>query len=219
LKIERSICCRELRKTDVIDSTGRKIGRINDLTFTFDGNLKLSKFILAGPRWEEILESLSIKKDRDPVLDSSRIKHVGDKIHLDTSVNDLKTTIDKEAIPKGDIRYSSLQKMDIMDKQGKKVGHTIDIDFDETGAVSMIVGGSFIEEKLEALGLKTDVDIIVPGDVIATIKDKIHLKVSKDELETTMEDAVKPEQTKKAREAKQVAQQVNKVRLFSQRPT
>jgi sporulation protein YlmC with PRC-barrel domain len=218
MKIERSICCNELKKTDVLDSSGRKMGRIGDLTFNFDGQLKLSKFILAGPRWEELLESLSIKKDSDPVFDSSRIKMIGDKIHLDTSVNELKTTLDKDAIPKGDIRYSALEKMEIIDNQGKKVGHAVDVDFDVTGAVSMIVGGSFIEEKLEALGLKADVDIIVPGDVISSISDKIHLKVSKDDLETTMEDAIKPEGSKKARDTRQVSQQVTKVRLFSQRP-
>jgi sporulation protein YlmC with PRC-barrel domain len=188
------------------------------LTFKFDGQLQLSKFILAGPRWEELLESLSIKKDRNPVFDSSKIKKLGNTVHLDTSVNDLKTTLDKDSIPKGDIRYSVLQKMEIIDSHGKKVGHAIDVDFDVAGTVSMVVGGSFIEEKLEALGLKADVDIIVPGDVISSISDRIHLKVSKDELETTMEEAIKPKDAKKAREKREVSQQVTKVRLFSQRP-
>jgi sporulation protein YlmC with PRC-barrel domain len=218
MKIEQSICVNDLKKADVLDSSGRKIGRIGDLTFKFDGHLQLSKFILSGPRWEELLESLSIKKDRDPVFDSSKIKKIGNSVHLDTSVNDLKTTLDKDSIPKGDIKYSILQKMEIIDSHGKKVGHAIDVDFDTTGAVSMVVGGSFIEEKLEALGLKADVDIIVPGDVISSITDKIRLNVSKDDLETTMEEAIKPESTKKARESRQVSQQVTKVRLFSQRP-
>jgi sporulation protein YlmC with PRC-barrel domain len=218
MKVEQSICVNELKKADVLDSSGRKIGRIGDLTFKFDGQLQLSKFILAGPRWEELLESLRIKKDRDPVFDSSKIKKLGSTVHLDTSVNDLKTTLDKDSIPKGDIRYSVLQKMEIIDSHGKKVGHAIDVDFDTTGSVSMMVGGGFIEEKLEALGLKADVDIIVPGDVISSITDKIHLRVSEDELEKTMEEAIKPDDTKRAREKKQVSQQVSKVRLFTQRP-
>jgi sporulation protein YlmC with PRC-barrel domain len=218
MKVEQSICVNELKKADVLDSSGRKIGRIGDLTFKFDGQLQLSKFILAGPRWEELLESLRIKKDRDPVFDSSKIKKLGNTVHLDTSVNDLKTTLDKDSIPKGDIRYSVLQKMEIIDSHGKKVGHAIDVDFDTTGSVSMMVGGGFIEEKLEALGLKADVDIIVPGDVISSITDKIHLRVSEDELEKTMEEAIKPDDTKRAREKKQVSQQVSKVRLFTQRP-
>ncbi len=218
MKAERPICCKELMKADVLDSKGQKIGRIGDLTFKFDGELKLSKFILAGPRWEELLESLKIKKDRDPVFDGSKIRQIGDNVHLDTSINELKTTLDKDAIPKGDIRYSALEKMEIIDKHGKKVGHALDVDFDVTGAVSMIAGGGLIEEKLEASGLKADVDVIVPGDVISSITDKIHLKVSKDELARTMEQAIKTDRAKKARDTKQVAQQVTKVRLFTQRP-
>jgi len=218
MKIEQSICCNELKKADVLDSSGRKLGRIGDLTFKFDGELKLSKFIIAGPRWEELLESLNIKKDRDYVFDGSKIKNIGKNVHLDTSVNELKTTLDKDAIPKEDIRYSALERMEIIDNKGLKVGHAVDIDFDVSGAVSMIVGGSFIEEKLEALGLKADVDIIVPGDVISSITDKIRLKVSKDELETTMEDAIVSKSTKKAKETRLVSRQVAKVRLFGQRP-
>ena len=218
MKAERPICCKELMKADVLDSMGQRIGRIGDLTFKFDRELRLSKFILAGPRWEELLESVRIKRDRDPVFDGSKIKQIGDNVHLDTSINELKTTLDKDAIPKGDIRYSALKKMEIIDKHGEKVGHALDLDFDVTGAVSMIAGGGLIEEKLEALGLKADVDVIVPGDAISSITDKIHLKVSKDELARTMEQAIKTDKAKKARDQKQVTQQVTKVRLFTQRP-
>lgn len=218
MQAEKSICCKELMKTDVLDSKGRKVGKIGDLTFKFDKELKLSKFVLAGSRWEELIESLHLRKDIDPVFDASRIKKIGDNVHLDTSVNELKTTIDKGAIPDEDVRYSKLQKMEVIDKQGKRVGHAIDVDFDVTGAVSMIVGGGFIEEKLEALGLKTDVDVIVPGDAISSIRDKIHLKVSKEELARTMEQAIKSDKEKNARDQKQVTQQVTKVRLFTQRP-
>jgi sporulation protein YlmC with PRC-barrel domain len=133
-------------------------------------------------------------------------------------VNSLKTTLDKDAIPEGEIRLSKLQKMDIIDKAGEKIGRAIDVDFDVDGSVSMIVGGGFIEEKLEATGLKANVDIIVPGSVIDSISDKICLKVGKGELATTMEDALKSNEVRKAREAKNVHQEVTKVRLYSQRP-
>ncbi|MBN2228285.1 MAG: PRC-barrel domain-containing protein [Candidatus Thorarchaeota archaeon] len=218
MKMERSICCKEIMKADVLDSKGLKIGNIGDLTFTFDGNLKISKFILAGPRWEELLESLKIREDRDPVFDSTLIKRIDTNVHLDTSVNSLKTTLDKGAISEDEIRYSTLEKTKIVDKDGHNIGHVIDIDFDMDGSVSMIVGGGFIEEKLEALGLKTDVDIIVPGNTIDSIKDEIHLNVSKDDLDTTMEDAVKSKKEMKARDSKEVTRQVTKVHLFTHRP-
>ena len=218
MKLARSLCCREMKKADVVDSSGNKVGKVGDLTFTFDKELKLSKFILAGPRFEEFLESIRVKPDKDPVFDGSLITKIDEKVHLDTSVNSLKTTLDKDAIAEGEIRLSKLEKMDIVDSTGKKIGRAIDIDFDVDGTVSMIVGGGFIEEKLEAMGLKTDVDIIVPGSVISSISDKICLHVSEGDLATTMEDALKSDDVKKAREAKAIHHEVTKVRLYSHRP-
>jgi len=207
-----------MMKTDVLDSSGEKIGRVGDLTFSFDGKLKLSKFILTGSRWEEFLESIKFRPDMDPVFDGSLIKTIDEHIHLDTTTNSLKTTLDSDAIPKTDIRLSDFKKMNIVDKDGKKIGRAIDIDFDVDGSVSMIVGGGFIEEKLEMFGLKADVDIVVPGSVISSVGDQVYLNVSEDALKTTMEDALKAEEVVKARREKAVYRDVTKVRLFNQRP-
>ncbi|MHA1390245.1 MAG: PRC-barrel domain-containing protein [Candidatus Thorarchaeota archaeon] len=120
MKLARSLCCREMKKS----------GNVGNLTFTFDKELKLSKFILAGPRFEEFLESIKVKPDKDPVFDSSLITKIDENVHLETSVNSFKTTLDKDAIPEGEIRLSKLEKMDIVDSTGKKIGRAIDIDFD-----------------------------------------------------------------------------------------
>ncbi len=218
MKVARSICSREMMKADVLDSSGEKIGKVGDLTFSFDGELKLSKFILSGSRWEEFLESIKFRPDLDPIFDESLIERIDDNVHINTTKNSLKTTLESDAIPAGDIRLSDFMKMDIVDKNGKKVGRVIDVDFDIDGSVSMIVGGSFIEEKLEAAGLKTDVDIIVPGDVISSIDEKIHLLVSKDTLKTTMEDALQTQDVIQAQTEKVVRRDVIKVRLFTHRP-
>jgi sporulation protein YlmC with PRC-barrel domain len=218
MKLKRSICCREIMKAEVVDSTGKKIGKVGDLSFSFDGELKLSKFILRGSRWEEFLESIRFRSDKDPVFDGSLIQKIEENVHINTNVNSLKTTLDSDAIPEGDIRLSDFEKIDIVDKDGKKVGRAIDIDFDVEGVASLIVGGGFIEEKLEAAGLKADVDIVVPVDVISSIGEKIQLNVSEDALRTTMEDALKSKEVVKARGEKAVRQDVTKVRLFSQRP-
>ncbi|MHA2043015.1 MAG: hypothetical protein ACW975_14270 [Candidatus Thorarchaeota archaeon] len=55
------------------------------------------------------------------------------------------------------------------------------------GRTALIAGGGFIEEKLEAIGLKDDVDIIVPFEVIVSIDESIKLSVSKDELNATLD--------------------------------
>ncbi|MFW9787733.1 MAG: hypothetical protein ACFFE2_10385 [Candidatus Thorarchaeota archaeon] len=218
MKLTKSICSREIKKTKVLDSSGEVVGKVKDLTFSFDGELKLSKFILGGSRWEEFLESVKIRPDKDPVFDGSLIDHIDDHVHLNTTVASLKTTHDKDAIPEGDIRLSKIEKMDIVDDSEQKVGRAIAVNFNLDGSVSMIVGGGFIEEKLEAAGLKTDVDVIVPGHVIASISDKVHLIVSADSLETTMDDALRHEEEVRARREQPVQRDVAKVQLFTHRP-
>ncbi|MDF1539879.1 MAG: hypothetical protein P1Q69_13345 [Candidatus Thorarchaeota archaeon] len=218
MELNRAICCRELRESDVVGSDGEKIGRIGDMTFTFDGELKLSQFILSGPVFEEFLESIKVRPDKDPIFNGSMIKKMDEKVHLDTTKNGLKTTLDKGAIGEGEIRLSKLQKLAIIDKSGVSVGKAIDIDFDVDGSAKLIVGGGFFEEKLEALGLKANVDIIVPGKVIEKIGEKITLKVGKEELALTMEEAIKTAAQSSAYEAKEANRQLSRVQLFTQRP-
>ncbi|MHA1943661.1 MAG: PRC-barrel domain-containing protein, partial [Candidatus Thorarchaeota archaeon] len=87
MDVKKPMNCKQLRDCDVVDSSGEKVGRINDLTFTFDGTLKLSQFILAGSKWEEFLESAKFRPDKDPVLNASIIQVVGDRVQLNTNVN------------------------------------------------------------------------------------------------------------------------------------
>ncbi|MFW9805202.1 MAG: hypothetical protein ACFFFK_00570 [Candidatus Thorarchaeota archaeon] len=218
MKLTRSICSREIKKANVLDSKGENIGKVGDMTFAFDGELSLSKFILAGSRWEEFLESIKIRLNKDPVFDGTLIEHIDDHIHLNTTIDSLKTTLDLDAIPKGDIRLSHLEKMDIMDKDNQKIGRAIAVNFNLDGTISMIVGGSFIEEKLEAAGLKTDVDILVPGDVISEIDSMVRLNVSKKSLGTTMDHALKDKEELRVRRDMPVQRDVTKVQLFTQRP-
>jgi sporulation protein YlmC with PRC-barrel domain len=206
--VTKSLNCRELRNCDVVDSDGQKVGRINDMTFTFDGQFKLEQFVLAGSNWEEFLESIKVKPDRDPLFEASMIRRIGDTVQLDSNENALKTTLDENAIPKGEIRWSELSKKHIFDKDDVSVGKAIDIDFDLDGTASLIVGGGMIEETLERIGLKDDIDIIVPAEAIESIGDKIKLKVSKDELKLKMDEALE------SRPKDRTEAHVMKVRLF-----
>jgi sporulation protein YlmC with PRC-barrel domain len=212
--IVKSLNCRELRDCDVVDSTGRKVGRINDMTFTFDGQLTLQQFVLAGSHWEEFLESVKIKPDKDPLFDASLIRRVGDQVQLVSNVNSLKTTLEEDAIPKGEIRWSEFSKKYIVDKDHVRVGKAIDIDFDIDGSASITVGGGLIEESLERIGLKDDIDIIVPAETIASIADDIKLNVSKDELQLTMDEALDKPEVHAIKDSRDVQRSVVKVRLF-----
>ncbi|MHA2425094.1 MAG: hypothetical protein ACXAEF_09920 [Candidatus Thorarchaeota archaeon] len=213
MEIMKSMNCREITKCDVLDSLGDKIGRIGDMTFTFDGDLKLSQFILEGSRVEELLESLKVKPDMDPICDASIIRRIGDHIRLNTQMNSLKTTLEEGAIPKGEIRLSELQKLEIVDKEDVKVGKAVDVDFDVDGTASLIVGGGIVEETLESLGLKSDIDIIVPTETIESMGEKIKLKVSKDELKLTMDDALKTDVVDRIKDHRERDKRVIRVQL------
>ena len=206
--------CKELRNCDVVDSSGEKVGKINDLTFTFKGALKLKQFILAGSKWEEFLESVKFRPDKDPVLSASLISRIGDKVQLNTNVNSLKTTLDEGAIEMGEIRWSDLTKMDIFDKDEVKIGRAVDVDFDTDGTACLIVGGGLVEETLESVGLKSDVDILVPTGHIVAIRDKVILDVSKEDLRLTMDKALENPEVKKARDLPADKRAAAKVRLY-----
>lgn len=214
MDVTKSMNCKELRDCDVVDSSGTKVGRINDMTFTFDGKLRLSQFVLAGSKWEEFLESAKIKPDKDPLLDASLITRIGDRVQLSTNVNSLKTTLDEGAISEGEIRWSELTKMDIFDQDDVKVGRAVDIDFDLDGTASLTVGGGLIEESLERVGLKSDVDIIVPAHTIDSVTDKIKLKVSKEELRLTIDKAFENPEVKRVKDLPADKRAGVKVRLF-----
>jgi sporulation protein YlmC with PRC-barrel domain len=218
MELKRSINCREIRKCDVVGSDGEKVGQIGDMTFKFDGELKLSQFILSGPAFEEFLEAIKVRPDKDPVFDASMIEKMDDKVILTTNKNSMKTTLDKGAIADDEIRLSKLEKLLIVDKDGDSVGKAVDVDFEEDGSAYLIVGGGFFEEKLEALGLKSDIDIIVPGKVIESIGDQIKLTVDKADLALTMDKAVKSESERKTREAVATHRDISKIRLYSHRP-
>ena len=215
MDVTKSLNCRDLRDCDVVDSDGKKVGRINDMTFTFDGQFKLEQFVLAGSDWEEFLESIKVRPDKDPLFDASMIRRIGDKVQLDSNVNTLKTTLDEGAIPKGELRWSELSKKHIVDKDDVSVGKAVDIDFDLDGTASLTVGGGMIEETLERIGLKEDIDIIVPAETIESIGDKIKLKVSKDELQHTMDEALEAPEVRTAKERTEARRDIMKVRLYN----
>ena len=212
--VTKSMNGKEIRNCDVVDSSGEKVGRINDMTFTFDGTLKLSQFILAGSKWEEFLESAKIRPDEDPVLSASLITRIGDTVQLNTNVNSLKTTLDEGSIELDEIRWSDLSKMDIFDKDDVKVGRAVDVDFDTDGKASLIVGGGLVEETLESVGLKSDVDILVPSGHITAIRGKIILSVSKDDLQLTMDKALENPEVRKAKALPADKRAAVKVRLY-----
>lgn len=96
--------------------------------------------------------------------------------------------------------FSHLTRMKVVDKDGKTVGKPGDalLDSETLQVKSLILFGSFLEEKMEDLKLKEDVDPIVPLGSIAEEKvseKKIVLSEGHDQLEATSSGWTVPEGT------------------------
>ncbi len=186
-------CCNlkysEIRKKEVIDSNGEHIGEVIDSTFNFSENrLELKHIILGGGRIEELLEKIRARPDIDPVCNVSDIDSISDKVYLNVDKESLCKTLDKGVFTDSDILYSDISKMKVVDADGIKIGSVIDLWFDKTSHLWLILGGSFFEELLEKLHAVPDIDLLVPQDDIDSIdKNVIKLKKTKFQLESTCE--------------------------------
>lgn len=81
--------------------------------------------------------------------------------------------------------FSNLKEFKVADTNGDIIGQPIDIVFDTTTDVltKLIIGGSFIEELKERIGLKPDDDPVVSVDTIESVEEAIiKLNVSKEKL-------------------------------------
>ncbi|MFW9944844.1 MAG: PRC-barrel domain-containing protein [Candidatus Sifarchaeia archaeon] len=86
-----------------------------------------------------------------------------------------------------DLKYTGLKKKAVIDADGDKLGTVIDfiitVDGTELTPKSMIIGGGRIEELLEAIKVRKDVDPIFDIDQIDVIEeDVIKLKVDGETL-------------------------------------
>ena len=91
---------------------------------------------------------------------------------------------------KSDFFFSHLSQYRVEDKNGKIIGRPGDALFllKDLSIDSLILFGGLLEEKLEDLHLKENIDPIVPVSVIKTVdqkKKKITLNVGREELSAT----------------------------------
>ncbi len=85
--------------------------------------------------------------------------------------------------------FSELKKKKVRDADGFTVGNVVDIEFDENGDEWFVLGGGFVEETLEMLHIRPDIDLLVPTEWIETIGDKeIVLKLTRFQLTATCEE-------------------------------
>lgn len=179
----------EIRNKDVIDSKGEKIGVVSDGIFSVTGSrLDLKYIILGGGRIEELLEAIGARPDIDPVCSVSDIDSISDKVYLKIDSDSLCKTIDKEVLAKTDIKFSKLAKRKVVDTDGFKLGHAIDLWFDTASHLWLVVGGGIFDTFLKKIHAAPDMDLLVPQDFIEGLgKDSLKLNRSKFQLESTCE--------------------------------
>lgn len=176
-----------MKNKDVIDSTGKRIGRLIDLHFSWeDGKVQLKSIVLGGSRIEEFLESIKVKPDIDPFFSLDVVDRFEDgKLHLSVEYEKLSEPV---KLGEKEMRLSELSKLKIIDADGNKIGNIIDAWFDADSRLQFIIGGGFFEELFEKLHIKPDIDLIVTQEFIKDISaDKINLKLTKYQLASTCE--------------------------------
>lgn len=101
------------------------------------------------------------------------------------------------------LKFSEMRNCDILDVNNKKIGRLQDAIFKRSEAgmelTKFLVGGSFMEELLEDLGLKPDIDPVFKVDKIASVAPKsIKLNCAGSELKstTTDDDAIEEDEVK-----------------------
>lgn len=99
---------------------------------------------------------------------------------------------------KEDFFFSNLSQFKVEDKNGKIIGKPGDALFSKKdfSINSLILFGGILEEKMEDIHLRENIDPIVPLSTIASVdqkKKKIVLKVSKEDLKHTDNNFVAPD--------------------------
>ncbi|MFW9992410.1 MAG: PRC-barrel domain-containing protein [Candidatus Odinarchaeota archaeon] len=202
MKVGESLSFTQLKKKQVVDKDGVTVGK-NLIDVVFSPSLVMSHLIAGGGFLEETLEKVRLKDDIDPIFSfKHHIAEIKKNIKLTVKKDDVPALLKGIGIPEGHVKLSELSKMDVIDKNGVKIGNVIDVAFfkGDDDCMSFVIGGSFLEEFLEKVKLIPDVDILVPSQNITGVKDnKITLDLSREELKTTVqEDNMKGADLKKA---------------------
>ncbi|MHA2300467.1 MAG: PRC-barrel domain-containing protein [Candidatus Thorarchaeota archaeon] len=180
----------EIKKKPVVDSKGETLGNIIDFIFTIEENrLAPKSIIVGGSRMEELLESLGVRPDEDPIFSVDNIDVIGDdKVTLTVDGETLCSTLTEGIFAENDRKLSQISKAKVIDSDGFNIGNVIDVWFDDDAQVWLLLGGGFLEEALERIGVQPDIDLIAgPTDIDVFTDKEIKLKWTRFQLESNCE--------------------------------
>ncbi len=177
----------EMKNKPILDRKNQEIGRIIDFHFKYeDGKVNLKSIVMGGSRIEEFLESIGVRPDIDPFFPLRSIDRFEDgKLYLNVDYKKLDKPIE---LGKDEARLSDICKLSIIDSDKNNIGNVIDVVFDNQSRPWFVIGGGFFEEFSERIGLRPDIDLLLPQEFITNISaDKMTIKYSKYQLSTTAE--------------------------------
>ncbi len=178
----------ELMGTTVRDARGATLGRVADfMVRTGAGAIDVAYLTLAGEG--RVRAALSGKHAAEAVVARAEIDRIDDEVHLLEEHHAPASLEERDISGEKHLRFSELTKARVIDSDGFRVGHVIDIWLDEGGTTWLVLGGGFIEETLERLHLRPDIDLLCPAGWIESIGGgEIRLRWTRFQLESTCEE-------------------------------
>jgi sporulation protein YlmC with PRC-barrel domain len=176
-----------MKNKPIVDSAGEKIGRIIDFHFTqTNGKMEFTSIVMGGSRVEEFLESIGAKKDIDPFFPIDVIdRYENETLYLKIPYKKLAEPV---KLAENEFRLTELGGCEIIDSDTNKIGRIKDVIFDDKHRPWFVVHGGFFEESFEKLGIKADIDPLIPPEFVKRMtKECMTLKYSKMQLKTTAE--------------------------------
>ena len=92
------------------------------------------------------------------------------------------------------LKYSEIRSKDVVDSKGETVGEVMDWIFgcgeNKLDLKYIVLGGGTVEEFLESIGARPDIDPVIRLEDVDSISDKVYLKVDKASLKKTIDPGV-----------------------------
>jgi sporulation protein YlmC with PRC-barrel domain len=93
-----------------------------------------------------------------------------------------------------ELKYSDIRSKDVIDSKGQKVGEVNDWIFgcgeNILNLKYIVLGGGRIEEFLESIGARPDIDPVIRLEDVESISDKVYLKVDSASLKKTLDPGI-----------------------------
>ena len=93
-----------------------------------------------------------------------------------------------------ELKYSDIRNKDVIDSKGQKVGEVNDWIFgcgeNILNLKYVVLGGGRIEEFLESIGARPDIDPVIRLEDVESISDKVYLKVDSATLKKTLDPGI-----------------------------